>query len=123
MNKKIRNGLIIGAIIVVILVVAYIIWCNQVGDILQDIKITDSYGKKIEDLEENKMPFTINDSQKNEKIKVNGKTYQENERIYKTGKYEIEVSYKLKTQKIKVNINDIEKSDKSEYNIYVSTST
>lgn len=123
MNKKIRNGLIIGAIIVVILVVAYIIWCNKVGDILQDIKIIDSYGKKIEDLEENKMPFTINDSQKNKKIKVNGKTYQENERIYKTGKYEIEVSYKLKTQKIKVNINDIEKSDKSEYNIYVSTST
>lgn len=121
MNK---NNIIKASIIVIIFVV--IISAISIVNLShknEEFKIIDSLGNEIENLEENKMPFTIEKGNKNQKIIVNGKEYEEGQRIYKVGKYEIDIEEGNKvTQKI-VNIKEIERKEENEYNIYVMMET
>lgn len=117
-NKKI----IILCVAIIVIIVALIVFVGFYKKNV-NVKIVDSLGDEIENLEENKMPFTIEKEDKNQKITVNGEEYQEGKRIYNVGEYEIKISNGLKSQKKVVKINEIERNTESEYNIYVMTET
>lgn len=120
MKNIIRNKKIICLFVVIIIVIILTIICIMQNT---EIKIIDSLGKEIENVEENKMPFTIEKQNKNQKITVNGEEYEEGKRIYKVGEYEISISNGNKNTKKIVKINEIQKKPENEYNIYVMSET
>lgn len=113
---------IIATIIIITVAVLYIITNKNVTK-FSNVKILDCYENEIENYAENKMPFTIEKQNENQKIIVNGKEYKDGERFYKTGKYKVEVCENFKKEETYIEIKDIEKNEKTEYNIYINTST
>lgn len=123
-NKK-KNLTVISLIMLFMVVISAVILLRSGKSVerFSVAKIVDCYGTEITNYQENKMPFTIEKSNEQEEIKVNGKQYQTGERIYQVGEYEIEISDGYKKEKSKVKIEPIEKSETSEYSIYIATET
>ena len=113
--------------VVVILAIAILgaiyIFAPKKVDKLSNVKITDTYGKEIENYEENTMPFTIEKEKEKVKVLVNGKKYNSGERIYKVGEYKVVVEYENKKEQSTVTINQVDKSEEHTYKIYVVSET
>lgn len=117
MNKKI---IIFGILLIVLIIAISYIIINKKN---LEVKIVDQYGEKINNFENNNMPFTIIKEDKNQKITVNGEEYLQDKRIYETGEYNIVIENGNKTKTETIKINNVDKKPENEYNIYVITET
>ena len=87
-----------------------------------EVGIMNSYEEEISDYKKNKMPFTIQNKDKDQIIAVNGKRY-EGERFFEPGNYKIEIVKGEAYKRINVSIKDIERKKENEYYIYLSSQT
>ena len=121
-NKKI---LIIVFVVIVLVIITAILQMGKYKKVekLSGIKFVDPYNVEITNYDGNKMPFTIEKTNEDTKIYVNGREYKSGERIYKIGEYEVKVQNGKQMEKSTIKINTIEKKEENAYNIYVISET